>query len=143
MTAGKTHVLRFMSANEAIKLLQGERLHNETNHRETGNSSDSIGFCFAIMEGGDIYQHATYLSGITNMGACLIGKLKPEIEWIKNKARFSAGMRTELCTTDYDLNDFSEWSMYTPKLDEGIQLMAPSSRNWDEPVLATKGGSNV
>lgn len=138
-----SHLLRFMSANEAIKLLQGERLYNQTVHRETGHSSDSVGFCFAVLNALHpelIYVHARYLSGITCMNVCLIGSLKKGQKWQKNLARFSAGMRSEYATQDYSLDDFEDWAMYTPQIPQPpeIHLYAPVSTNWTEPVLATK-----
>jgi hypothetical protein len=135
-----------MSANEAIKLLQGEELHNDKNHRADGQASDAIGFCFAVLNLLDpelIYEHALYLSGVTSMNVCLIGEVKSPGKWTDSEARFSSGMKPEFSIEDYSLADFTEWEMYTPELNEGVQLFAPISSNWHTPVFAAKGGDSL
>ena len=42
-----TRVIRFCSRAEAVALMNGETIYNDTNHSAKGRSSTSIGCCFA------------------------------------------------------------------------------------------------
>lgn len=139
----KTFVLRFMSAHEAIKLLTLQTLHNSTDHRQAGNKSESVGFCFVqinALEASEIYDHATYLSGVVSMDVCLIAQLKDAIQFKPGKAYFSVGERTELATEFYALTCFEDFKLYTPQHMSSIHLLAPTSRNWEKPVLTMSMG---
>lgn len=136
-------VLRFMCANEAIKLLRGQRLTNETIHRDNGNNSGSVGFCFhiALSEHPEtaIYEASKLLSGITDMDVCLSGWPKLPEAFTKSKARYQTGMIEELSSLHYSLDDFETWAMYTPSKDRGEAWYLPaliSSVHWKEPILA-------
>ena len=132
-----------MSANEAIRLLDGQTLENHTVHRAVGQNSDSVGFCFAIGSGKDgIYKAAQRLSGVTTMDVCLLGKLKrPTPDRYKyTKAFYAAGYLEELSTETYDLQDFAEWKMYTPEPPPPEMLVKLiSSFNWQRPQLVKEG----
>lgn len=134
-------VLGFMSAAEAINLVNGRTLRNRADHKALGQSSDSVGFCFAIAgdTGGDdsyaLHGAAKLLSGITTMDVCLIGDLhKNKTEaWHLGYGKYATGNRKEFSTDSYSLADFSQWSLYAPH--DRNPLIPLYSANWTEPVL--------
>lgn len=135
-------VIRFMSQSEADTFAVGFSLRNENNHRQRGNDTDSVGFCFAIAEDPDdvesIYQAARRLSGIVNMQVCLMGTLKPNRKHFKKSygayADHDLNRRIkieELCTTQYSQTDFVEWSMWLPNMEASPIVWSGS---WRQPV---------
>lgn len=136
-------LIRFMSAAEAILLLQGRRLQNKTVHNQgEWKSSTSVGFCFAIAENLPIRQEIYYasqrLSGITDMHVCLVAELPdgPSIHFRETSGKYSGGTFPELCTTKYKLDDFLTWAMFAPTNIKGT--MPIFSGNWVNPKLITK-----
>ncbi len=132
-------LVRFMSAHEIIRLLDGQTVQNDTVHRTAGQNSDSVGFCFAIASGKDgIYEAAQRLSGVTTMDICLLGKLKrPTPDRFKYyKAFYAAGYLEELATVEYSLQDFADWKIYAPE-PPGPEYLVKiiSSQNWQRPQL--------
>lgn len=131
-------VLRFMSAHEAIRLIRGETLQNTTDHRALGSRTTSIGFCFALADGDPavaMHEAAKYLSGITDMEACLFGTLKSSFD--KTDGLYSIGRRDELCTTHYSLEDFKDWELYAHSFIPPTMLRLIASPHWEQPVLVT------
>lgn len=131
-------VLRFMSAGEALQLFAGATLENNTNHREMGQASDSIGFCFAIVhrhtdDDVALYEEAKWLSGIALLEVGLVGEItgKALRKFKKSHARYANGMHEERCTTKYSLDDFTDWAMYVPT--GRSPLMVAFSGNWGAP----------
>ena len=61
-------VHRFMSEAEYQSLLNGEVLCNSTNHRNKGQNSSSIGFCFFVE---DPEEAVHWLSGIVDLNWCV------------------------------------------------------------------------
>ena len=132
-------LLRFMSAHEAIRLLQGDTVHRDVDHKAQGNKTTSIGHCFVIVKehSGGIYDSAKYLSGIAMMDACLIGTLKtnPDHLFEQTKGWYQDGWTPEICAVDYSLSDFDDWEICTPELppyDQMFKMIA--SPNWLNPV---------
>jgi hypothetical protein len=134
-------ILRFMSAHEAIRLLNGETLERDTDHAGNGFKSTSRGFCFAIADGNwlaAIYDAATRLSGIVIMDTCLVATLKehPAHTFVMTKGHYRGGMTDEISTVEYDLNDFDDWKLYTPELPPvASPFKVISSINWQDAVL--------
>lgn len=134
-------ILRFMSAHEAIHLLQGGRLGNRTNHWQVGGRSTSVGFCFAIPkydnDRSSIYYAAKYLSGIVDMDVCLVASLKDNGDFMESEGHYSVGKLPERCVVDYSLKDFSEWALYTPIIygPEVMRVIPRHSRDWEAPML--------
>lgn len=135
-------VLRFMSAAEAIKLLDGQTLHNRTDHGAAGWTTDSVGFCFALI--GDssedtyaIYHASKILSGITIMDVCLIGNLHKNAAeaWKLGYGKYATGKHKEFSTNNYSLEDFASWSLYAPY--DRNPLSPTYSGNWDTPEFVT------
>jgi hypothetical protein len=135
-------ILRFMSANEAIRLLDGDRLHNDTHHGAAGQRTTSIGFCFAIGPTTDIetaiYLVSKNLSGIGVMDVCLSALLPDELPpgYETTTGYYKIGETKEICTTDYSLADFDDWRMYTPQLPPTAQpFKVIGSMHWRKPIL--------
>jgi hypothetical protein len=135
-------LVRFMSAHEAFKLLDGAVIKNTTDHRRGGARSSSVGACFAIVTDSDdvaaIYKTAKYLSGIVTMDTCIIATLKePQPEaFTQGRALYSAGHLDEMCATAYSRDNFDSWKLYTPQLPPVQQMIKViSSFNWRTPVL--------
>lgn len=131
-------VLRFMSAEEAIKLLAGIALVNRTEHKRLGQASTSVGFCFFILpdEAGDakpVYKAAGMLSGITLLQVCLVAELAPGVRFRRSTGHYKTGKEKELCTASYKLGDFASWRIYAPTGQS--TLMPLFSGNYEDPVL--------
>lgn len=140
-------VIRFMSANEALRFIGNRPLNNHNRHSE-GNHSTSAGFCFWVDDSDKtsdapaLYNAAKHLSGLVTMDVALIGEVK------YRRKRFNRthgqykdyGYKEELCTTQYSRDDFKDWRMFTPYKDTnslGVVFNLPmSSLNWEQPVLA-------
>lgn len=130
-------LVRFMSAAEAIKLLQGYDVRNKTVHRESGQDSSSVGFCFALTK-AEIYSAAAILSGITIMHICLVAEVdEPPLRFVRTYGRYKGGPLPEISTTRYSLRDFDKWAFYAPHDLSG--LVPAFSGNWKKPKLITKG----
>jgi hypothetical protein len=152
-------VLRFMSASEAKAFIRGNKLENYTNHKEQGNKTDSIGFCFMPVtnkEDDGVFWSARRLCGITTTEFCLVGELKHN-RWPKGYGVYgdydnidADGFAPpiefdELSTTAYSREDFKHFSFYRPnkladmELAELPPLVAALCRNsslpWKEPEL--------
>lgn len=150
-----TRLLRFMSADEAIRLLDGQTIERDTNHRALGNHTTSIGACFAIDNTPNtnpkaMYKTSSRLTGLAMMDVCLIGIIDAgnAPAFRKSTGQYNVGTREnpeigdwpEMCSTAYRLADFERWWIYTPQLppyDQMFKLIA--SHNWQEPVLTRKG----
>ena len=61
-------VLRFMSVEEFDQLLRGKTLYNYKNHKQLGNHSNSIGFCFMNCEDFTPEQAWRFLRGSGGFG---------------------------------------------------------------------------
>jgi hypothetical protein len=135
-------VIRFMSAHEAIRLLNGDQLHNDTDHSHESRTN-SIGFCFVIASDSDsaeeaIYAAAQYLTGIVTMDCCFIGRLVPPLSFKKTNGYYKGGHIDELSATSYRLSDYDAWKFYTPRLPDVLNpFKIISSINWEKPVLTT------
>lgn len=141
-------ILRFMSAHEAICLLNGETLQRDTKHADNGYNSTSVGFCFAIVkehEPSGIYHAAKYLSGIAMMDTCLVGELAEgwAAKFKITTGRYKEGIVEELSATEYSLADFEGWQLLTPELPPVEQMFKIiASSNWLAPVL-TRSSSDA
>lgn len=137
-------LLRFMSAHEAIKLLDGKTLRNSTDHHlDDGQATDSIGFCFAIVDNrftldtSAIYEAAHRLSGVAIMDICLVATAeKLPKRYVKSWGHYKGGKLPEYSTEQYGLKDFREWAFYAPHDRSG--LLPVFSGNWEHPRLSTK-----
>lgn len=107
-------LFRFMSLGEFQKYCNGETLINNTNHKEKGQASNSIGFCFFNIADykPEIMLHS--LTGIANVSICVIFETKRE-NIRKSKGRYSRAINEyeresfiakEYCTTTYSLDTF-------------------------------------
>jgi len=145
-------MLRFMGTAEALKFIDEQPLLNEKVWKDHGADSESKGFCFIEIDGDKIqdtmaiFNAAVYLSGVTSMDACLVGKPTPEFAEIllRGKAHYTIGTIEELSTNIYSRDCFSEWAMYTPSKSFDIPFMHGvtfySSDSWKEPNLVTSRG---
>lgn len=132
-------VLRFMSAEEAVKLLLGIKLENYTNHAQAGRHTTSVGFCFAILpdtpgDVDDVFKCAQYLSGNSILHLCLVAELKPDVKYRRTAGHYSFGKQKELCTKTYSLDDFTGWRLYSPTEVTGIVPVIYSG-NYRRPNL--------
>lgn len=139
------HLLRFMSAQEAQALLNGDRIRNHNRH--PGMATDSVGFCFApvIHSRKVIYEHAQHLSGIVNMDVCLVGEIRGGIPvhahpdgWKRGTATYSTPAHDgthqildEYSRTNYALADFDWWAFYLPNPQPGDPFIWSGS--WKKP----------
>lgn len=133
-------VLRFMSRAEATELLFGHELHNDRDHASHGNGTNSIGFCFALVneDDGSIYNAARRLSGIVSMEVCLIGhiKLNPKrfqqgYGWYADHDRRERVKLSEISGLRYSANDFTEFKLWLPNPNAGPFVY---SESWREPL---------
>ena len=105
-----TRVIRFCSRAEAVALMNGETIYNETNHSAKGRSSTSIGCCFAEGSPREAWRRLNGL-GIYEVWLELV--FKPRT-LMKSKGRYidyssgemggSVWLR-EWCCTHYSLDD--------------------------------------
>lgn len=133
-------VLRFMSRDEADTLMIGFSIGNNRNHRASGNGTDSIGSCFAVITEDDdsIYQAARRLSGIVTMEVCLVGHLKLDPErfvegygYYADHDRKQRVKLPEISSTSYNSEDFSDFKLLLPNPNAGPFIY---SESWREPV---------
>lgn len=122
-------LFRFMSLGEFQKYCNGEILINNTNHKENGQASNSIGFCFFNIADYKPEKILHSVTGIANVSICAIFETKRE-NIIKSKGRYSRtivsdNMNDELlltreifiakeyCTTIYSDENFKllQWSI--------------------------------
>lgn len=105
-----TRVIRFCSRAEAIALMNGETIYNDTNHSAKGRSSTSIGCCFAEGSPRDAWRR---LKGLGIYEVCLELVFKPG-KLMKSKGHYvdyssgdiGAGIwLREWCCTHYSLDD--------------------------------------
>lgn len=105
-----TRVIRFCSRAEAVALMNGETIYNDTNHSAKGRSSTSIGCCFAE---GSPHEAWRRLKGLGIYEVCLELVFKPRT-LMKSKGRYndySSGEKIgsvwlrEWCCTSYSLDD--------------------------------------
>lgn len=107
-------LFRFMSLGEFQKYCNGEILINNTNHKENGQASNSIGFCFFNIADykPEIMLHS--LTGVANVSICVIFETKRE-NIRKSKGRYSRAINEyeresfiakEYCTTTYSKDTF-------------------------------------
>ena len=138
--AETVRVLRFMSRAEAGEILFGHEIHNDRNHGMLGNGTDSIGFCFALVDedDGSIYRAARRLSGIVSMDVCLVGHLKLDSErfiegfgWYSDHDRRERVKLPEISATSYSAKDFSEFKLWLPNPNAGPLVY---SESWREPL---------
>ena len=138
-------LVRFISRPEHIKLMGDLELTNTRDHHAEGNATDSIGFCFAVLD-DSIYDLARSLSGIVDMSYCIVAEVKKDREE-KFKRGFGmysnhdAGLLSrrelpEYSTISYSLDDFSSWTMYEPDPSAGAFIY---SESWRNPVEVNHG----
>lgn len=65
-------VFRFMSKEEFEEYLAGNVLFNNKNHKEVGQRTDSIGFCFMDYDDEIPEMGYEYLSGIVSDDVCTV-----------------------------------------------------------------------
>lgn len=133
-------VLRFMSRSEAAELAFGQELFNDRNHAADGNGTDSIGFCFALVNEDDdsIYTAARRLSGIVSMEVCLVGHLKLNPErfrqgygWYADHNLHKQVSMPEISGLRYRADDFTDFKLYMPNPAAGPFVY---SESWREPL---------
>lgn len=131
-------VFRFMSVNELVGLLANQTVTNTKNHKKSGNSTNSVGFCFtpinppeAEMEA--IFLAANYLSGVATMDICLLGAFLDPMpsKFKKTWGDYRYGHIDELSTTSYSLVDFDSWELYAPN--DRYLFVPIASPNWADP----------
>ena len=101
---------RFMSAEEAGKLVLGKVLENYTDHSvKRGTASTSKGFCFGIGDKEQACKDFRHLKGIVDFKV-----LEFECKTFDDYPAFDKPhkMFDEYCTEDYSLNDFKEYHVY-------------------------------
>ena len=105
-----TRVIRFCSRAEAVSLMNGETIYNDTNHSAKGHSSTSIGCCFAEGSPRDAWRR---LKGLGIYEVCLELVFKPRT-LMKSKGRYNDYSSGEMggsvwlrewCCTHYSLDD--------------------------------------
>ena len=105
-----TRVIRFCSRAEAVALMNGETIYNDTNHSAKGRSSTSIGCCFAEGSPRDAWRR---LKGLGIYEVYLELVFKPG-KLMKSKGHYvdyssgdiGAGIwLREWCCTHYSLDD--------------------------------------
>lgn len=109
-------LFRFMSYNEAIKLLQGETLHNDTDFKKNGAHTSSKGFCFMDGDKDEAEYAYNFLGGVVSDECCLILRFNQNTKLTESSGRYAdpygAFFDTinvnEVCTETY--ND----KMFTP-----------------------------
>ena len=73
-------IVRFMSAKEALRLLDGQTIVNNKAHRaEGGSKTDSIGFCFTSGK-RSLQDSMKFLSGIVSPQVALVGVIDEETQ---------------------------------------------------------------
>ena len=105
-----TRVIRFCSRAEAVALMNGETIYNDTNHYAKGRCSTSIGCCFAEGSPREAWRR---LKGLGIYEVCLELVFKPG-KLMKSKGHYvdyssgdiGAGIwLREWCCTHYSLDD--------------------------------------
>lgn len=140
-------LLRFMSAAEALKLVQGKTVVNRADHHlDNQQTTNSVGFCFLIVDNRitldttAIYTAAQMLSGVTIMDICLVATVeKRPRRFAETWGHYRDGDMPELSAEKYSLRDFAEWKFFAPHDRSG--LMPPFSGNWVNPVLTVRSKS--
>lgn len=77
-----------MSSYEALRLINGETVVNNTDHnKDNQRSTDSVGFCYFDWNDKDktIYDYASKISGIADMEVCLVATPKDEYKHLFKK----------------------------------------------------------
>lgn len=109
-------VHRFMSLPEYNALISGKVLHNDTVHSQTGQKTDSVGFCFFTEDPDEAIQ---WLKGIVDADVCVTLAIPMEllnesrgryrdVEKDKGSGVFDnipMRWRKEYCLTEYSLRD--------------------------------------
>lgn len=88
-------VFRFMSVEEFEQLLLGKILYNYKNHKQLGNHSNSIGFCFMNSEDFTPEEAWRFLRGIGGFGIyniCVIFETIKKLK--KSKGRYAKYEKT-------------------------------------------------
>ena len=105
-----TRVIRFCSRAEAVALMNGETIYNDTNHSAEGRRTTSIGCCFAEGSPREAWRR---LKGLGIYEVCLELVFKPGT-LIKSKGRYTDYSSGEMggsvwlrewCCTSYSLDD--------------------------------------
>lgn len=140
-------VIRFMSTREILLLTGGHAVENSATHDR--NATNSMGFCFWI--DNNVTSHKTAiinaarsLSGITTMDVCLVAEVKKKrLDVFKESyGIYSSGKQKELCTTQYSLDDFDDWSIYVcaAMSHPGMPgLTMRSSNEWQQAMFVMSG----
>ena len=139
-------LVRFMGRPEYIKLTADLELTNTRDHHAEGFATDSIGFCFAVLD-NTIYDLARSLSGIVDMSYCMVAEVKEDhLEKFKKGfgmySRYEGADRVgrhelpEYSATTYSLDDFVSWTMYEPDPSAGAFIY---SESWRNPVEVNHG----
>ena len=108
-------IFRFMSKEEFDKLLAGETLVNNKNHKANTNS---IGFCFMKDDPEYCYE---FLSGIVSDEVCVVFETKKELNKSfgiyadPSGSFFDNIAKDEYCTEEYSLEDFKIVKMCIPR----------------------------
>ena len=117
-------IFRFMSLGEFQKYCNGETLTNNTNHKEKGQASNSIGFCFFNIADYKPEKILHSVTAIVNISICVIFETERK-NVIRSKGRYSrmvesdntddktllvetreSFMAKEYCTTQYSNKTF-------------------------------------
>lgn len=99
-------LFRFMSLGEFQKYCNGETLINNTNHKENGRASNSIGFCFFNIADYKPEKMLHSVTGIANVSICVIFETKRE-NVRKSKGRYSRAIN------EYEREQFIAKEYYT------------------------------
>lgn len=127
-----------MSVNEAFQLIKGGTVYNDKDHKKAGNLTNSVGSCFAILPPKhtdiEIFEFATFLSGITTMDIAFVGTIKTPSRkgFVRSWGGYKAGKLKEMSTVEYKLEDFENWHMYAPN--DRYTFLPTISANWYNPV---------
>ena len=108
-TVKEKEVFRFMSIGEFQKLLTGETLKNDTQHKA---ATTSVGFCFMSREVIDPESAYDFLAGVVSSDVCVVFKTAKDL--VKSSGLYAdpdgffSGMIVidEYCTTEYNRDDF-------------------------------------
>lgn len=110
---------RFMSLSEFDKLINKEKLYNNTKH---DGRTNSLGFCFMNLKDDEPEEAYEYLSGVVSEEVCVLFETNKKLKesWgiyaDPYGAFFDTIIRTEYCTTQYSIEDFKILKVAIPDL---------------------------
>ena len=126
-------VFRFMSQEEFEGFQIGDVLLNNTNHKELGQKTDSVGFCFMDCEDYSPSSAYEFLEGIVSEDIVAVFEVDESLLtkssgvyaaplWWDDVSWFSTMTVDEYCCTFYSNKDFKLLSYANPKYFEWIEV---------------------